>query len=162
MNYPENYKAHWQAILDHLHACDRHLKALNLPPIFENPDDRKEDEHSSTSDRVTCGYASCSTEGGHAPSAIPISTEVDGVDCVILPCSDFEQLFNDMVNMHDMLDYLIGLQERKETLAETLLGVADKMRTSSSERKNISSILDRMETIANRWANMEITPVENL
>lgn len=65
-----------------------------------------------------------------------------------------------MVSMHDMLNYLIGIQERKAALSKSMMEIVGKLDTSASECKSINDVIDHMEVIADRWADMDITPVD--
>lgn len=155
----DHHESHWEAIFAHLRACDQHLKAMGMPAIFEEDTFLQKYEQALTAMRDSCGCCCCCAEDEDDTSA-PIQAESDGTACLIIPCADFEQLFQDMVTMHDMLDYLIGLQEKKTHLAKTLKGVAEKLAVSDAEQRNICSITDRMEAIADRWANLDFEPVE--
>ena len=154
----ETRNAHWQAVVRLLRECDTHLEALELPTFFDQAAFLKE------TGQMPFPYRHAGSrekdKKDDTPSSRPHTTEIDGIDCIIIPCSDFEQLFHDMVSMHDMLNYLIGIQERKAVLSKSMMEIAGKLDTSASECKSINDIINRMDAIADRWADMDITPVD--
>ena len=107
----ETRNAHWQAVVRLLRECDTHLEALELPTFFDQTAFLRETGQMPFPDRHAGSREKDKKDD--TPSSRPHTTEIDGIDCIIIPCSDFEQLFHDMVSMHDMLNYLIGIQERK-------------------------------------------------
>ena len=50
------------------------------------------------------------------------------------------------------------LQEGTATM--TSAEIAEKLDTSASECKSINDVINRMDAIADRWADMDITPVD--
>lgn len=154
----ETRNAHWQAVVRLLRECDTHLEALELPTFFDQTAFLRETGQMPFLDRHAGSREKDKKDD--TPSSRPHTTEIDGIDCIIIPYSDFEQLFHDMVSMHDMLNYLIGIQERKAVLSKSMMEIAGKLDTSASECKSINDVINRMDAIADRWADMDITPVD--
>ena len=154
----ETRNAHWQAVVRLLRECDTHLEALELPTFFDQTAFLRETGQMPFLDRHAGSREKDKKDD--TPSSRPHTTEIDGIDCIIIPCSHFEQLFHDMVSMHDMLNYLIGIQERKAVLSKSMMEIAGKLDTSASECKSINDVINRMDAIADRWADMDITPVD--
>lgn len=150
--------AHWQAVVRLLRECDQHLEALDLPTFPELPAFLRDSGQLSAPDSPP--GTSCDGREDHIPSSRPRPAGTGDTDCIIIPFADFEQLFHDMITMHDMLDELIGIQERKAALSKSMMEIAGKLDLSASECKSIHDITDRMETIADRWADMDITSIK--
>lgn len=90
-----------------------------------------------------------------------MALQTEEADCVILRCSDFAQMVQDMIDLGDMVDELMQMLGAKEHLARTLLGVACKLDTSAQEKQAKQNIHDRTDEILNKWSNATLTVMEH-
>lgn len=133
-NSNSNREEQLKKALHHLMSAGKHLEKAGLSPDSEQ-------------------------ENASVTSVLP--DDMVNTDCVILKCSDFAQMVENMIELGDMVDTLSQMLGAKEHLARTLLGVACKLDTSVDEKKEKQYISERTNEIMNKWSNATLTSVSH-
>lgn len=166
-NHFDNTVSHYLALFDLQEQLNDHLSALGFPEINIFGDvmaDACTAPKCCCGGDGCCGCADCKC-GGHChcqpeTEAAEDSADEDEPEYILIHKDDFSQLANDLVEMGDTIDSLCNLFQEKEHLAKTLLGIAAKLDTTSAEHLTVRNAVRTVNTISDRWDEIDLFPVD--